>query len=132
MSSSQFHAGLDIVSGAVVFVVMDISARLRGLVSNPSSLFFSAALFTGVFHHNRGLEPAWKVIVAVPSLNVCEAPCKRASFVIGRCISFLFRKLIPKQASKLACLLAWGWYKSIAPPPCEAELALPRFSHILT
>ena len=31
---------MDIVSEAVVFVIMDISARLRGLVSNPSSLFF--------------------------------------------------------------------------------------------
>ena len=39
-SSSQFHAGLDVVSGAAVFVIMDISARLRGLDFNPSSLFF--------------------------------------------------------------------------------------------
>ena len=125
MSSSQFHAGLDIVSGAVVFVVMDISARLRGLVSNPSSLFFSAALFTGVFHHNRGLEPAWKVIVAVPSLNVCEAPCKRASFVIGRCISFLFRKLILKQAGKFIQASKQAYPSKLIPPPllCRTSVA---------
>ena len=44
MSSSRFYADLDIIAGAGVFATKDTSVRLRGLDSDPSSIFFPRLL----------------------------------------------------------------------------------------
>ena len=108
-SSSQFHAGLDVVSGAAVFVIMDISARLRGLDFNPSSLFFPRLLS----------QPCSTTTEAWNLLGRSLLPCHRWMFVkrhargqvssLEDVLLFYFASLSPsKQASLLACLLGDG------------------------
>ena len=102
------------------------------LDSNPSSLFFPRLLS----------QPCSTTTEAWNLLGRSLLPCHRWMFVkrhakgqvswLEDVFLFYFASLSSSKQANLSKHARKLIQASLFPPPCEAELALPRFSHILT